>query len=1016
MKIKYQFIAVSLFFLTQAISYGQLGFCTGSKGDPVFKENFGSGTNYGPALPFGTTNYAYVSSGFPQDGQYTLFYRTNLIAGNWLYSLDHTSDTEVDGINGKSLIVNASNVSGEFYKKIVSGLCINTTFEFTAWAINIYNSNSNGCSGTGIPVNIKFEIWDATETILLKSGDTGNINGTSIPIWTQFGLVFTTTSQTSVVLKMKNNGTGGCGNDLAIDDIMFRSCGDFTTVTSPLTTGNSYTVCQNSGPINSILNAVTSGTTSHVYQWQESLDGINWTSITGANSSTYTTPGITTNRHYRAKVAQDIANLNNSYCSTISEEFDFVFDSPLAPQTGGDKTICFNDPIPNLAVTSNSGEGVNWYDASTGGNLVQSNSPFYTPSLAGTFYAESFSVSSNCKSVNRTPVSLTILPQLNANISAAALSICSGTSTTISINGTPNAIVSYTVDGGANQTISLGTAGTAVITTPLLNVSSSYTFSSISVTYGTTVCNKNLTDVIPITVFQSLTASILGATTICSGSITPVTFSGTPNSELTYNINNGVNQTLLFDASGTVTLNSTLLYADTTYTLVQVASQGTSICTKSLSDAILIKVNALPTANITGSTSICAGSSAQISITGTPNSTLTYTIDNGSNQTYSIDASGLGTINTPNLFSNSIYSFLNISTNALPTCSQLLSGSTVSITINNSPTVTYTGNTTFCSGSTSSIVLSSNSAGINFSWTVVQNGTTGAIAGIGNSINQQLQTTTDSTGTAIYNVTPILNNCSGTPISIPITVNTLPIPSIVDGAICLDQTTLTAIQPYSIDTQLNAASNSFIWYRNGILLPTVNSSVYQANVLGVYGVIVTDTTTGCSSGLVEVTVIETLPGQSISVLQTEAFSENATILVNVTGGQGPFLYQLDYGSFQSSNVFNSVTSGIHTITVIDDSNCTHLFNTITIVDYPRFFTPNNDGINDTWNIKSANSKAKITIIDRYGKVLKQLRPIDLGWDGTFNSKNLPADDYWFTIEYLEQGTTKIFKSHFTLKR
>ena len=142
MKIKYQFIAVSLFFLTQAISYGQLGFCTGSKGDPVFKENFGSGTNYGPALPFGTTNYAYVSSGFPQDGQYTLFYRTNLIAGNWLYSLDHTPDTEVDGINGKSLIVNASNVSGEFYKKIVSGLCINTTFEFTAWAINIYNSNS----------------------------------------------------------------------------------------------------------------------------------------------------------------------------------------------------------------------------------------------------------------------------------------------------------------------------------------------------------------------------------------------------------------------------------------------------------------------------------------------------------------------------------------------------------------------------------------------------------------------------------------------------------------------------------------------------------------------------------------------------------------------------------------------------------------------------------------------------------------------------------------------------------
>ncbi len=150
-----EFLKILVFYLllfATSFTYGQLGFCSGSKGDPVFKENFGSGLNYGPQLPPGTTNYTYVAGGFPQDGQYTLNYRTNLIPNsqNWHFSLDHTPDNEVDGTNGKSLVVNASFTTGEFFKKTVTGLCINTTFEFSAWIMNIYNSASGGCPGTGI--------------------------------------------------------------------------------------------------------------------------------------------------------------------------------------------------------------------------------------------------------------------------------------------------------------------------------------------------------------------------------------------------------------------------------------------------------------------------------------------------------------------------------------------------------------------------------------------------------------------------------------------------------------------------------------------------------------------------------------------------------------------------------------------------------------------------------------------------------------------------------------------------
>ena len=92
---------------------------------------------------------------------------------------------------------------------------------------------------------------------------------------------------------------------------------------------------------------------------------------------------------------------------------------------------------------------------------------------------------------------------------------------------------------------------------------------------------------------------------------------------------------------------------------------------------------------------------------------------------------------------------------------------------------------------------------------------------------------------------------------------------------------------------------------------------------------------------------------------------------------------------------------------------------IGVVDYPRFVTPNNDGFNDTWNIiglADYDPAARIYIFDRYGKLLKQLSPTAAGWDGTYKGNPLPSSDYWFRIEYTEEGIPKAFTGHFTLKR
>jgi len=395
-----------LLLLIASYSYGQLGSCSGSKGDPIFFENFGSGNAFGPALPVGFTSYIFVSHA-PNDSDYTISNQINLNS-TWHNSLDHTPDNEPNGSNGRSLIVNASFTAGEFYKRTVSGLCVNTTFEFSAWLMNVYDTSLGSCSGTGIPVDVTFEIWDATETTLIKSGTTGAINGSATALWQQFALTFTTLpGQSAVVLKMKNNGAGGCGNDLAIDDIAFRSCGDPAAVVSALSSSPIFEACLGNVPLAIPLSVTISNATPHAFQWQQSTDGTNWTDVTGQNSSSYNVPSPAASQYIRVKIAQDVSNLSNPYCYTLSDYYHIlIYRIPPAPASNGDQQVCSNDSF-ELSVIG----AANWYDAPTGGNLLLANSAAFTPTAAGSYYAEAFLPNISCVSATRTEVKLTVFPQ-----------------------------------------------------------------------------------------------------------------------------------------------------------------------------------------------------------------------------------------------------------------------------------------------------------------------------------------------------------------------------------------------------------------------------------------------------------------------------------------------------------------------------------------------------------------------------------------------------------------------------
>lgn len=511
--------------------------CNGTLGAPIFNQTFNSGTGPGAALPAGTTTYTYTS-GWPSDGQYTIANTSNPAPSNthWVTGKDHTGDP-----NGYMFVVNASAAPGEFFRYTVTGLCSNTTYVFSAWIANVNDKDAASFCQANDPPYVFPNVLFKVESSKIDSISTGNIPPVdSILVWHQFGFTFSTgPGQSNVDLVMVNNGPGGCGNDLVIDDISFRPCGPSTAI-AVLPSKQFY--CAD----DSILLDATIGVgyNNPVYQWQFSSDGgTTWQNIPGATKQDLVLNPVKKNQEgkYRLVLAEK-GNIDLPKCRIITDEVSIkVKEGPSITAIASPPAICLGDSS-KLSV-----DGADTYIWNTGS---KASTIHVSPTSNATYTVTGKDAASGCTSKATVNVTVNLPP--DSPVVAKTDSICPGNSATLVA----------TAPGGTYNWYDVATGGKPIHTgdtlhTPVIYASTTYYVEVVSA--ALCISSKRT----PVTVYMSLgpeVPTVAGSDTICAGDSTILTATAPGGTYNWYDVATGGTPIFTGDS-----YHTPVLYTNTTY-------------------------------------------------------------------------------------------------------------------------------------------------------------------------------------------------------------------------------------------------------------------------------------------------------------------------------------------------------------------------------------------------------------------------------------------------------------------
>ena len=456
-----------------------------------------------------------------------------------------------------------------------------------------------------------------------------------------------------------------------------------------------------------------------------------------------------------------------------------------------------------------------------------------------------------------------------------------------------------------------------------------------------------------ITLLDIPNATITGNTAVCINSVAsvPVTFTGTDGTAeyiFSYNINGGATILTPPSTSGTFTIPAPTNVAGTfVYNLIGVRNQNpaTTLCTRVITgQSIVVTINPLPTANISGTTSVCQNAAAPLitftGAVGTAPYTFTYNINGGANQTITTVAGNSVTIAAPTTAVGTFnYNLVSVTDGSSTLCTQPQSGVAV-IIVNPLPTANITGTTQVCKNAASPLITFTGADGT-APYTFTYNINGGANQTIttvaGNSVT--IAAPTNVVGTFNYNLISVLDASSTlctqaqTGLAV-VSVNDLPTASIAGTiTVCLN-----AASPNITFTGANTtAAYTFSYTINGGPLQTVTTVAGNSvtvpvptNVAGTFTydlVSVQDgSSTLCSQAQTGSAIVTVNPLPTAAIAGNTTVCKNAASpLITFTGAVGSAPYTFTYNINGGANQTVTTVAG-NSVTVAAPTNVVGTFN------------------------------------------------------------------------------------------
>lgn len=354
--------------------------------------------------------------------------------------------------------------------------------------------------------------------------------------------------------------------------------------------------------------------------------------------------------------------VGNTYYLMIDGFAGDVCDYSISATGGGTQTnveitpatatVCLGGSI-NLVASG--GNGSFLWSPATDLNTTSGATVTYTPSAVGTYVINVDSTDPNPTCSSTSSTTITVINNLTATITSNS-PVCINDNAIFTITGTPNAVVTYSIDGGSTQTVTLDASGVGLVTVTGVTADTTITLSNIAVSTCTSVISETHT----VSVLSSLTGpTVISNSPICSGSDAIFTLTGgSPNGVVSYTIDGGTSQNVTLDGNGDASI--TVMNA-TSDVVILLSNINVGACNTSLSDTLTITVLSASTAPTLSSNSpVCQNSDAIFTITGIPNSIVTYTINGGVSSSITLDASGIGTVTVPNITVATTIDLINV--------------------------------------------------------------------------------------------------------------------------------------------------------------------------------------------------------------------------------------------------------------------------------------------------------------------------------------------------------------------